>query len=161
MLPKNAELTFSNITDGLSTTIAVLESAGRPLVYRRSGPVSSNPTISRVNAGGWVRPASDILFAGSNASGTLIPGLLINRTNGYDVAAETYGPSGYPSVGTEGSSQPFSLHPGGLNVLLGDGSVKLIEESVSISVFAALISRNGAGRDDLGNLKEAILGQNY
>lgn len=145
-LPKNSSLTFSDITDGLSNTIAIFESGGRPFVYRR-GPtqVSTDVTVAHLNAGGWVRPASDILFAGSNATGTTIPGVYINRTNGLDVGAEDYGTTGYPSVGTEGSSQPFSFHGSGLNVLLGDGAVKFIDDGINIGVISALVTRNQAG----------------
>lgn len=153
-LPKNSKLTFGDITDGLSNTIAIFESGGRPLVYRRGVPVGEDPSTHRVNGGGWVRPASDILFAGSNAQGTSVPGIFVNRTNGLDVGPETYGTSGYPSVGTEGSSQPYSFHGGGLNVVFGDGSVKFIDETINIGVISALVTRNAAG-------KEPILDQSY
>jgi prepilin-type N-terminal cleavage/methylation domain-containing protein len=152
MLPKNASLKFQDVTDGLSNTIAVWESGGRPLVYRLGNQVSNDPSNHRVNAGGWVRPASDILLAGSNKTGTEIPGVFINRTNGYDVGQETYATTGYPApYGTEGTSQPFSFHSGGLNVLLGDGAVKFIDEGTDIGVIAALTTRNGAGGDDANN----------
>jgi prepilin-type processing-associated H-X9-DG protein len=150
-LPKNTSLKLGDITDGLTTTIMFFESGGRPLVYRLGGPVSTNPATNRVNAGGWCRPASDILFVGSNASGTQFPGKYLNRTNGLDVGTENYGASGYPSVGTEGSSQPYSFHPGGLNVTLGDGSVTFIDEAVDIGIICALVTRNGAGGTDADN----------
>jgi prepilin-type N-terminal cleavage/methylation domain-containing protein/prepilin-type processing-associated H-X9-DG protein len=141
-LPKNSALTFADITDGTSNTIAVFESGGRPFVYRRGTQVSSSVTVSHLNAGGWVRPATDILFAGSSSTGAIVPGVFFNRTNGYDVGAENYGANGYPSVGTEGSSQPYSFHPTGSNVLLGDGSVRFIDEQIAIDVIAALVTRN-------------------
>jgi prepilin-type N-terminal cleavage/methylation domain-containing protein len=153
-LPKNTSLTFGDITDGLTNTIAVFESGGRPLVYRHRAPVGTDPAVHRVNAGGWCRAASDILFAGSNSTGATIPGVYINRTNGYDVGAESYGASGYPNVGTEGTSQPFSFHAGGLNVVLGDSSVRFIDDTINIGVVAALVTRNGAGQ-------ETILDQSY
>jgi prepilin-type N-terminal cleavage/methylation domain-containing protein/prepilin-type processing-associated H-X9-DG protein len=147
LMPKNAIINFSQVTDGLSNTIAVLESAGRPFVYRRTGLVGSDLSKNHLNAGGWARAASDILFAGSNNSGDTIPGTFVNRTNGFDEGQETYSTTGYPIYGTDGSSQPFSFHSGGLNVVMGDGSVHYINEGVNIGVFAALISRNGAGKD--------------
>jgi prepilin-type N-terminal cleavage/methylation domain-containing protein len=156
-LPKNTAISFGDVTDGLTNTIAVFESGGRPLNYRLGSPVDANPANHRVNGGGWVRPASDVLFLGSNQTGTSFPGSYFNRTNGYDVGQETYGTSGYPSVGTEGSSQPYSFHNGGLNVVLGDGAVKFISDSVNIGVMCALVTRNGVGKDELGNLKEPLV----
>jgi prepilin-type N-terminal cleavage/methylation domain-containing protein len=150
-LPKNTAINFGHVTDGLSNTIAILESAGRPNVYRRGTLVDSDPGKHRVNAGGWVRPASDILFTGSNAAGDQLIGSFVNRTNGDDIGQETYGSNGYPTSAsnltwnTEGTSQPYSFHNGGLNVVLGDGAVKFISEDIHFGVMAALITRNGAG----------------
>jgi prepilin-type N-terminal cleavage/methylation domain-containing protein len=143
-LPKNTNHTFADITDGLSNTIAVFESAGRPLLYRRGNQVSADPTVNAVNGGGWVRPASDILFAGSDLTGATVPGVYINRTNGFDVGGQSYGGTGYAApYGTEGTSQPYSFHLSGLNILLGDASVRFLDESTDIAVIGALISRNG------------------
>ena len=150
-LPKNSQLTFSDIADGNTNTIAVWESGARPFVYRGRSLISGgdNLTNHHTNAGGWVRPASDILLSGSSKDGTLIPAAtqaatFLNRTNGYDHATETYSGTGFPApYGTEGSSQPYSFHNGGVNALFGDGRVKLINEDTPISIVAALVTRNG------------------
>ena len=155
-LPKNSKLTFSDVADGVSNTIAIWESGGRPFVYRGRSLISDGDNLvnHHTNGGGWVRPASDILFSGSSKDGTLIPattqaGTLLNRTNGYDHATETYSTTGYPTpYGTEGSSQPYSFHTGGVNVLLGDGRVKLLNEEINIATAAALVTRNG-GQSEL------------
>jgi prepilin-type N-terminal cleavage/methylation domain-containing protein len=148
MLPKNASISFQDVTDGLSNTIAILESGGRPFVYRKGQQVNASLQTAHTNGGGWCRPASDILFAGSNAAGTTIPGPFLNRTNGYDHGSESYGGSGYAApYGTEGSSQPYSFHPGGLQVVFGDGAVKFIDENAAIEVFSALITRNAGTKE--------------
>ena len=36
-----------------------------------------------------------------------------------------------------------SQHPGGVNVLLGDGSVRFIKESVALNIWRGLSTRNG------------------
>ena len=149
-LPKNKVGTFSDVSDGLSNTIAVIESAGRPFVYRR-GPVliSEDQTQNRINAGGWARPVSDLLFAGSSKDGMVVPPAdttdwaVANATNGDDVGGQAYP---HPYYGTEGTSQPFGFHSSGINVLIGDGAVKLIDEGVDIAVFAALITRDQGER---------------
>ena len=151
MLPKNAKVTFQDVSDGLSNTIAIFESGGRPFVYRRGSQVSAQLSTAHTNAGGWCRPASDILFVGSNSDGTIVggtPGGFLNRTNGYDHASEAYGSTGYPApYGTEGSSQPYAFHPGGLQIVLGDGAVKYVDEGISTEVLSALITRNGGSKE--------------
>ncbi|HMP80528.1 MAG TPA: DUF1559 domain-containing protein [Pirellulaceae bacterium] len=148
MLPKNQVGTFGDVADGLSNTLLLIESAGRPFLYRRfEGLVSSDQTQYRVNAGGWARPASDLLFAGSSKDGTIVPApnlddvLAINGTNGDNVGGDPYP---HPVYGTEGTSQPYSFHGSGINVILGDGSVRFIDEAVNIQVFAALVTRDKA-----------------
>ncbi len=148
MLPKNSSITFADVKDGLSNTIAVWESAGRPFVYQRGNVVSEDLSNHRVNGGGWVRPASDILFAGSNKTGTAIPGYNLNRTNGLNVGGFSYTNTGYPApIGTEGSSQPYSFHTGSVNILLGDGSSRSLSEDVDIAVAAALVTRKDGGQE--------------
>jgi prepilin-type processing-associated H-X9-DG protein len=38
---------------------------------------------------------------------------------------------------------PSSRHPGGVNALMGDGSVRFIKESVALQTWRALGTRNG------------------
>ncbi len=143
MLPKNSALQFGDITDGLTNTIAIWESGGRPFVYRNKTQVTNNLMTAHTNGGGWCRPASDILFAGSSKDGATIPGAFLNRTNGYDHAAEAYGTTGFPApYGTEGSSQPYGFHTAGLNVLFGDASVKFLSQDTAIQIVGALVTRN-------------------
>jgi prepilin-type N-terminal cleavage/methylation domain-containing protein/prepilin-type processing-associated H-X9-DG protein len=132
---------IAEVSDGLSNTIAVTESAGRPQIYRVGKPYGA-PTAQQVNGGGWARPASDLDFYTSTADGTAFPGpCAVGCTNGFDYQAA----GGYnnPTFGTEGSSSPYSFHTGGVNALFGDGSVHFIRSSVSVQTFGALITRNG------------------
>lgn len=136
---QNSDAKFRDVTDGLSNTIAVVETAGRPSVYRRGlKKVGAVPT-NRVNAGGWCRPASDVLTTGQKADGTALFGTTpFNATNGYDVGAETY-PTG--TFGVQGTSQPFSFHTGGAQFALGDGSVVFISENIDFVTFISLVTR--------------------
>jgi hypothetical protein len=95
-----------------------------------------------------VRPASDVLFAGSPADGklegTTVVGAYFGRTNGFNHAADAYETTGFDAPhGTEGSSQPYAFHVSGQNVLLGDGSVKFLDDKVAIWVLTSLVTRNG------------------
>ena len=128
---------IASVTDGLSNTLLVVESAGRPQLFRVGKPVGAVPAV-KVNGGGWARPASDIEFAPATADGTTSSGgtVAVNATNGYDYP--TYNMAPY---GTEGTGQPYSFHPGGVNALNGDGSVRFVRSSVSAAGFAALVTR--------------------
>ena len=141
MLDKTQQVRFADITDGLSNTLHVTESAGKPSLYRAGRLVSGPaPFQSGVQGGGWCRPASEIpSFAGSSADGTSFPGTVaVNATNGHQVS--TY-PD--PYYGTDGTGAVYGFHTGGVNALLADGSVRFVNQTVDVKTFAALVTRNG------------------
>ena len=141
IVSKTQKVRFGDISDGLSNTIHLVESAGKPNLYRAGRLVSSPPGFTNgVQGGGWCRPASEIpAFAGSSADGTVFPGTTaINATNGQIVS--TY-PD--PFYGTDGTGAVYGFHAGGVNALFGDGSVRFIRQAVDVRTFAALVTRNG------------------
>ncbi|MDG3007465.1 DUF1559 family PulG-like putative transporter [Paludisphaera mucosa] len=141
LIVKNKKTRLADATDGLSNTIVFVESAGRPFAYRRGGKVFGSVPDHRVNAGGWARPASDVSLNGSTADGSVFPGpVVINAANGEDVFGQ---PFPHPYYVSEGTGGLFSFHTGGINVLLGDGSVRYIKDSVSLQTIAALVTRAG------------------
>jgi prepilin-type N-terminal cleavage/methylation domain-containing protein len=140
ILPKNQEPRLADVTDGLSSTIMYAESAGRPYVYRKRLKIGTLPTM-RVNGGGWSRPASEFSVDGSTYDGLSTPGPCpFNCTNG-----ENFGSSPFPIpyYGTEGNSEAYSFHPGGMMAVYGDSSTRFIGESISMREFARLVTRAG------------------
>lgn len=136
IMEKNKTVRIADVRDGLSNTLAIVESAGRPSLYRKSVKIGSVPAV-KVNGGGWCRPASDLDFISSDPTGTTYPGnCAINCTNGFDYTSYNMLP-----FGTEGTSQPFSFHTNAMNALMGDGSVRTINSSISVQTFAALVTR--------------------
>ena len=141
---------FSDVSDGLSQTILVAESAGRPRLFRGRQEVKDDGTGKkfpelRVNAGGWARPASDISIDGSTPGGTInhpATGTVkvVNATNGDSIVSQAWG-TGY--YGSDGSGEVYAFHPGGANVVFGDGAVKVIGGDVTARVFSALVTRAG------------------
>jgi len=137
---------FRDCSDGLSKTVLLAESAGRPFVYRgrsRADDGTGSFPARRVNGGGWARPASDISFDGASANGTTFrstPAQAINVTNGESVETAPF-QTGY--YGTDGTGEVYAFHAAGATVALGDCSVRLIDTSISVRVFAALVTRAG------------------
>jgi hypothetical protein len=152
---------FRDVTDGLSNTIAVAESAGRPFVYVKGRKLgggnaltdtdASSSSTDRLNSGGWSRPASDIILYGETTAATGVLGgtVAINATNGHNIRGLTYTSAGISSaivgtpIGTHGTGAPYSFHIGGAQFTLGDGSVRFISENISFSVFIALATPAG------------------
>jgi prepilin-type processing-associated H-X9-DG protein/prepilin-type N-terminal cleavage/methylation domain-containing protein len=139
LMPKNDPAPrFANVSDGLSNTIAVAESAGRPQLWQAGQPVGSPPGV-RVNGGGWARAATDFSIDGSTYDGTSLPGpCAVNCTNGEDSIV-------YPDpyYGTNGSGEIYAFHTGGANVVFADGSVHFLRQNMSIATLAALVTRAG------------------
>jgi prepilin-type N-terminal cleavage/methylation domain-containing protein/prepilin-type processing-associated H-X9-DG protein len=139
MMPKNSNPRLADVTDGLSNTIMVTESAGKPQLYRGRVAVGTPPT-PHVNGGAWARPASEIALQGSSGDGTIFPGPCgINCTNGED-AGPVY-PN--PYYGVDGTGAIFSFHTGGVNIVFGDGSVRFLSQAISIRTLAYLATRAG------------------
>lgn len=137
----NPKASFSMVTDGLSNTILLAESAGRPFLYRRGKKVNGDPTQARPNGGGWCRPASDIQVFGFSQDGLTETGnCAINCANGSDIVAASYP---HPYHNTYGTSAPYAFHPGVANHAMGDGSVRTIAETIDIRQYARLVSRSG------------------
>jgi prepilin-type processing-associated H-X9-DG protein len=137
-LRKNATVRFKDVTDGLSHTIMLAESAGRPFIFQKGKLVSEDVLNNHQNGGGWSRPASDVTLHGSLNDGTALGGPCpMNCTNGE--AYPTYNVAPWFS---EGTSEIYSFHAGGANFVFGDGSVHFLAENIDIRMLARLIARN-------------------
>lgn len=160
-LQRNQGAKFRDVTDGLSNTIAIAESAGRPFVYVRGRKLGggnalndtdpSSTNTDRLNSGGWSRPASDIIIYGETTAATGVLGgtVGINATNGHNIRGLNYTSAGIASqivgtpIGTHGTGSPYSFHTGGAQFTLGDGSVRFISENISFELFIALVTPSG------------------
>ncbi len=137
MFSKTARIRLTDVTDGTSNTLHVTESAGGPAVWRAGQPFGAAPGTIK-NGGGWCRPASEIaLLSGSSADGVTIPGPCgINCTNGQVL---TKYPDAY--YGTDGTGQVYGFHTGGVNAVFADGSVRFLNQGISIRNLARMVTR--------------------
>ena len=138
-------VSIADVTDGLSNTLAVAESAGRPFLYNQGGTrANANYGINGVNGGGWSRPASDLWIIGSDKTGTVVGGsYTVNVANGFDHGGQYPLQIGTPALGTDPSGAIFSFHASGAHGLLADGSVRFLDQSLPANVISALVTRAG------------------
>jgi prepilin-type N-terminal cleavage/methylation domain-containing protein len=111
-----------DVIDGTSNTMMLCEQAGRNDEYRRSRLHQSNNTVG----GGW----ADI----SNAENWLRGSTVDGSAGGGPCVINCTNRSG------EGT---YSFHTGGIHMLMADGVVRFISESIAITTFADLITPRG------------------
>jgi len=125
-LRPNIQTRMAQITDGTSNTTTFMECSAGPALYRLGRPVGGNTNNTQM----WADHRNYSALDGTNpatgvtddqSSTTSLRTLAINGTN---------------------DSEPFSLHPGSVNILKADGSVYFLKNSVSIGIVAALITRD-------------------
>jgi prepilin-type processing-associated H-X9-DG protein len=142
-LLKDAKTAISEIIDGTSNTIAFIECAGRDErfvsqffegqypVVRGQGP-AGGPT-ARHRFWRWADPGSAFGTSGQpNNKG--IP------TNEGSPWPTTFATAGNQAGANE---EPLSFHPGGVNALFGDGSVRFIKTSINLVAFRSILTLAG------------------
>jgi prepilin-type N-terminal cleavage/methylation domain-containing protein/prepilin-type processing-associated H-X9-DG protein len=119
-----APSTIGSITDGTSNTIMMAEAAGRPDFYA-AGPKLVSPASSGCSAckeGGWADPNNAFSIDGANPDGS-VPGPC--------------------SINCSGNSEVFAFHPGLANVVMADGSVRGIKDSIPLCTLGAMVTKAG------------------
>lgn len=137
---------MSAARDGLSNTIAIGEDAGRDdyclspytedyVSTKKTRPLTFLPAGQRRY---WRWACEDSAFG--------VSGVPNNKTRP-DREATPYatppGPMKTAGNNAGANDELFSFHAGGVNVLLGDGSVKFLKDSVSPVILRALVTRSG------------------
>jgi prepilin-type N-terminal cleavage/methylation domain-containing protein/prepilin-type processing-associated H-X9-DG protein len=116
ILGKNVLRRIVEITDGSSNTILLAEDGGRNQTWQMGKFIRSGG-----GTGAWANPGTAIAVTGFNPATMSAPGPCAVNCNNED---EVYG-----------------FHPGGANILLGDGSVRLLRAYTDINVFIPLMTR--------------------
>lgn len=118
---------FAEVTDGLSNTMCFIEIAGKQKWYFRGrahpGTAFGNGLGLNSFYGDWnvARHARGMSGADINNPGQL----------------------GCSFINVFNENNPYSFHPGGVQMLRGDGSVGFLSDTVDLPAFAGVVSRNG------------------
>jgi prepilin-type processing-associated H-X9-DG protein len=120
---------LTDITDGTSNTLILVEDAGQPEVYH-TGPTDTKTQDTNTNH----------FATGSSGAGWGD----VNANFGEKFSTpDGSGRSGSCAINCNNDGETFSFHTGGANILFCDGSVKFVAANVNIVVWAALITAQG------------------
>ena len=150
---KNRKTSIAEITDGTSNTVAFMECAGRDERFVSQYTDGSVTTISYgypyatrgsgVYAGPhkfwrWADPDNGFGVSGKPNNGA--PLTYTRATTSWPGTAAGTLPSG--GQGNQ-NQEPYAFHPGGINSLFGDGSVRFIKNTVNLITLRATVTPNG------------------
>ncbi len=124
IMHRDSRTKFSQILDGSSNTIMVLEASGRPAVYRRG---KQKFDAHNEQAIGWIDSESAFSLDGSSADGA---------AEGCGVAEGCF-----VAINARNDNEPYSFHSGGAFALFADGHIAFESEAISILAFAAQCTR--------------------
>lgn len=150
------KISFKNVTDGLSNTVAVAERRINDRDW--NGQSGKNDAIFSFCAGGG-RTARTLAEHRQYCVNTFSPDTALSRPHGrawisgWSLTAPIYTHVMEPNsrnchfhsgfVDGNFLTTASSQHPGGVNVVLGDGHVRFVEDSIALNVWWSLGSRDG------------------
>lgn len=137
---RNSKVGFGQVTDGTSTTIFISEHSSR----------LSDKGWAGVVPGAFTHPRLRTLENSEDAAATLT--LMHMGPSGGELDVTGFPiihPMNFPTYHV---GQMFAEHPGGGNVLYGDGSVRFMPETIDLILAAELASMNEGEVPRLGDL---------
>jgi prepilin-type N-terminal cleavage/methylation domain-containing protein/prepilin-type processing-associated H-X9-DG protein len=124
----------ADVTDGLSNTIMMPEIAGRPFLWQAGRKITGIQTYHN-GSGGW----NDATCSNAALNGSPGDGSYATNPCTAQICAK-------PSVRTcvvncSNDLGIYAFHSGVANVGMGDGSVRVIQQSASVFTVAAMVTR--------------------
>ena len=137
---------IGKVSDGMSKTIMLVESAGRPN-HHISGRNLKNllwEENSALKAGAGLGGLTDFQWADGGIAADGSDGLYIVWGKKYPTTTDIQAacPMRTSVMNCDNYKGVYSFHSGGCNVVLGDGSVTFVKDDVDADTFVSLISRS-------------------
>jgi len=147
-MARDAITRVRDITDGLSNTAMISETAGRPRHYKKGFRACGGECDSvkgSVNAtGGFVLDGwgwADIDSVSRSINGSSADGSVTNSTASAAPHATTI--FGRCGINCSNKSELYSWHVGGVQAAFADGSGRFLSENIDAGVLAAIFTRAG------------------
>lgn len=121
---RNSRTRMTDVADGTSSTIMVVECGARPLVFRNR---SAQSALANDQGIGWADSEGPFSLDGASADGSF----------------EGCGADCRIAMNKRNDNEPFSFHSVGANFLFSDGHIQFVRDSVSLTTLAALCTRAG------------------
>ncbi len=125
--PNFARCRITEYRDGTSNTMLIVEDAGRPATYRLGKQINA----AGVTDGGWMDHDQRFTLHGSN------------KTTGVVTSPPATAADAACAVNCTNENEIFSFHSGGAQILMADGSVRFLNQTVAFNVVGRLITING------------------
>jgi len=122
VLFRNSATKIVQITDGTSQTVAIVECAARPQIYRNRSSTGSTANDQGI---GWSDSEGPFSFDGATSDGS----------------AEGCGLSCASVMNRKNDNEPYSFHPSGGNFLYADGHVQFLRDSIELKSFVPLLTK--------------------
>ncbi|MFN8706134.1 MAG: DUF1559 domain-containing protein [Planctomyces sp.] len=148
-MARDTHTKLSFITDGLSNTLLIGETAGRPRRYKADyqkcgGECTDTVNVARNAAGDFVLDGwgwADIDTVSRSINGSAPDGTNANSTaSGAPYATVIFGRCVF---NCQNRTDYYSWHVGGVNACMADGSVRFLSENTDASVVIAISTRMG------------------
>jgi prepilin-type processing-associated H-X9-DG protein len=135
VLAGNQRNTITSCPDGLSNTLMLGESAAREEGWSAGAKYADSSTSGWGVRGAWAQESNNIVCAGTR--GPITPGVA-------PAGKVTLGSQVATAVTINGWNQGelYSFHSGCVNVCFGDGSVRTLKSSLSMSVLQRLAAKS-------------------
>jgi prepilin-type N-terminal cleavage/methylation domain-containing protein/prepilin-type processing-associated H-X9-DG protein len=135
---------IANVRDGMGNTIAIAEDAGRDARYVSENleSVYDGVTSQSRNVPNPTGPRKFWRW-GEAANAIGVSGTINNKTRPMYGTTTFSSTVDYTQVGAGANDEIFSYHPGGANVLFGDGSVKFLKDGTNPVVLRSLVTYQG------------------
>ena len=155
---KNGQTRIAEATDGTSNTIMMAEDAGRDARFQSPYARGTAPALVGLPYG-VLAPTDQGLplryWRWAEADGAFgVSGAINNKSRPDNCGTPfqaagctvTYNGQSYTPAGNNAGANDeiFAYHPGGANVLFGDGSVKFLKDSINLLTLRSLVTLSGS-----------------